>query len=271
VINEGPRPEIIERKSGRKVEAVPVRELRRKEETEVAARRRNIPSTNEETVQPPVRTEVAPSKTIPARGRRPLANPAEASTERQPQTTRNESRKPAEQKPTPNFARPEAQEPVRNEGRPETKGEKARSGTAPADAEAKGRQEAKPSVLPRETRPPSEASQQRQLPARKNEVRSAGELKPTGTPARPEAAGAVGNARQRELERGKIKSETEQPAAARKPTQPTAGKQVEKPAAPAKEKPAARKRGEAKKKMDDKKKGEEQETPRPAAPPQSPP
>jgi len=109
------------------------------------------------------------------------------------------------------------------------------------------------------------------VPGRKNEVRGAGELKPTGTPARPEAASAVGNTRQRELERGKTKPETEQPAAARNPTPRPAGKQVEKPATPAKEKPAARKRGEAKKKADDKKKGEEQETPRPAAPPQSPP
>src|SRR5439155_9532106 len=136
---------------------------------------------------------------------------------------------------------------------------------------AKGRQEAKPSVLPRETRPPSQTTQQRQPPARKNEVRGAGELKPTRTPARPEAASAVGNARQRELERGKIKPETEQPASARKPTQPTAGKLAEKPATPVKEKPATRRRGEAKKKADDKKKGEEQETPRPAAPPHSPP
>src|SRR5882724_1975926 len=60
VINEGPRPEIIERKSGRKVEAVPVHALRHQEETQVVARRRNIPSTNGETVQPPARTEVAP-------------------------------------------------------------------------------------------------------------------------------------------------------------------------------------------------------------------
>jgi hypothetical protein len=81
----------------------------------------------------------------------------------------------------------------------------------------------------------------------------------------------VGNARQRELERGKIKPQTEQPAAARKATTPPAGKQIEKPATSAKEKPAARKRGDAKKKPDEKKKGEEQETPRPAAPPQSPP
>src|SRR5213592_1589207 len=183
VINEGPRPEFIERKSGRKIEASPVRELRRKEETEVVARRHNIPPTNGETVQPPVRTEVAPVKTIPARERRPVANPAEAIAERQPQTTRNEVRNPAKQKPTPNFARPEVENRERNEGRPETKGEKARSEPAPADTEVKSRQEAKPTVLPRETRPPTEATQQRQLPARKIEVRGSGELQPTGTPA----------------------------------------------------------------------------------------
>src|SRR6266571_5246996 len=174
VINEGPRPEIIERKSGRKVEAVPVRELRHKEETEVAARRRNILPTSVEPVQPPVRTQGAPVQTIPARGRSPVANPAEASTERQPQTTRNEVRKPAEQKPAPSIARPEVERPVRNPGSPELKGEKPGFETAPAEAHGNGRQQAKPSVLPRETRPPSETTQQRQLPVRKNDVRGAG-------------------------------------------------------------------------------------------------
>jgi hypothetical protein len=265
VVNEGPRPEIIERKSGRKVEAVPVRELRRRDETEIAARRRNFPATNAETVQPPVRTEVAPVKTIPAREQRPVANPAEATTERPPQTTRNEVRKSADQNPAPNIARPGVETSVRTEGRPETRGEKARFESAPVDAGAKGRQEAKPSVLPREPRPQPEATQP---PARKNEVREASERKPAGTTTRPEAAKTPGNARQRELERGKLKPATEQPAAARKPTQI---KQAEKPATPAKEKPGAKKRGEATKKPDDKKKGDGQETPRPAAPPQSPP
>jgi hypothetical protein len=44
VINEGPRPEAIERASGRKVNAVAAREFRRKEETPVAARLRNSPA-----------------------------------------------------------------------------------------------------------------------------------------------------------------------------------------------------------------------------------
>jgi len=57
VVNEGPRPEVIERASGRKVRPVPVHELRSKEETTVAARQRNIPTAASRRVQPPVRTE----------------------------------------------------------------------------------------------------------------------------------------------------------------------------------------------------------------------
>src|SRR2546427_2269519 len=144
VINEGPRPEIIERKSGRKVEAVPVRELRRKEETEGAASRRNITPTSAEAVQPSVRIQAVPVQTIPARERSPVANPAEASAERQPQTTRNEVRNPAEHKPAPSIARPEVERPVRNQGSPEIKNEKPGFETAPADAHGHGRQQAKP-------------------------------------------------------------------------------------------------------------------------------
>jgi hypothetical protein len=269
VINEGPRPEVIERKSGRKVEAVPVRELRRKEENEMATRRRNIPPGNAATVQTPARTEVAPVRTIPGRERSQVANPADAGTAQQP--SRNELRKPVEQRPTQNSARPELAIPTRNQARPELKAEQPRIETAPAGAGARGRQEAKPTVLPRETRPQSEAIPQRQLPARNNGLSGANEVKPGGPPARPEPARDLGNARQRSLERGKIRPETEPSAAAGKPTQPPTGRQATKPATPAKEKPGARKRGEAKQKPGDQKKGEERETPRPAAPPQSPP
>jgi hypothetical protein len=271
VINEGPRPDIIERKSGRKVEAVPVRELRRKDESEIAARRRNIPSTTEAIVQPPARSEAVPAKTIPVREPRPLANPTEATTERQPETTRREVRKPAELKVAPEIAQPGVEQSARTEGKPGARGEKTRFEGAPADADARGRQEAKTSVQPREIQPKSGPTQQRQVPMRNNEVRGAGEPKPAGTPTRPEGARAVGHTRQREIESGKLRPGTEQPAAARKPPQPPASKQVGKPTAPVKEKPGASKRGAAKKTPDEKKKGEGQETPRPAAPPQSPP
>jgi hypothetical protein len=61
VINEGPRPEVIERESGRKVRAVPVRDFRRQEEETVVARQRNIPTAPERKVQLPARTETQAS------------------------------------------------------------------------------------------------------------------------------------------------------------------------------------------------------------------
>jgi hypothetical protein len=264
VINEGPRPEVIERKSGRKVEAIPVHELRRKEETEVVTRQRNIPSATEKPAQPLVRTESAPLKTVPAREPRAVEQPAEVTRQPQPPTARNEVRKPA-----PTSARPEVERPARSEGKPGTKGGKARSDTAPANAGPKVRQEAKPPVLPRETRQfekPAEVTKQPQLPVRKSEVLGIGELKPSGTPARSAVGKPLGNERQRELQRVNARPETEQ-SATRKPTPLTNGKQIEKRKTP--EKPAAIKPGEVKKKKDDKKKGEEQEKP-PQQPPARP-
>ncbi|MBI3852249.1 MAG: hypothetical protein HY298_18485 [Verrucomicrobia bacterium] len=43
VINEGPRTEVVEQASGRKVQSVPVRELRRNQEAEVVARHQKAP------------------------------------------------------------------------------------------------------------------------------------------------------------------------------------------------------------------------------------
>src|SRR5205823_14999097 len=83
VIAEGPRPEIIERRSGRKIEAVPVRELRRRDETDVVARQRNIPSIPRENLQTPARSLPAPLTSVPARERRPLDNPAESRSQSQ--------------------------------------------------------------------------------------------------------------------------------------------------------------------------------------------
>src|SRR6185436_17636192 len=217
VINEGPRPEIIERKSGRKVEAVPVRELRHKEETEVAARRRNIPSASERTVQAAVRTDAAPPDTIPARERRPVVNPAESTTG-QTLPARDEVRKPAELKPAPNAARPEVARLARNDVKPEIRNEKGTPETVSTNAEGRGRPGSKPSlVLPSEKRAAPESTLQRQAPSAKSEIRGANELKRSETPARSEAADKPAvNARHRERERGELKPETAQPATGRK-------------------------------------------------------
>lgn len=60
VINEGPQTQIIEKASGRKVQAVPVRELRHRSEAAVVAKQRIAPAADERRVQPPARTEVEP-------------------------------------------------------------------------------------------------------------------------------------------------------------------------------------------------------------------
>ena len=62
VINEAPATAAIEKASGRKVQAVPVQELRHKEEAAVVAKQRTPASTSEKKVQTPVRSEAQPSE-----------------------------------------------------------------------------------------------------------------------------------------------------------------------------------------------------------------
>lgn len=262
VVNEGPRPEIIERRSGRKVQPIPVRELRHQEETEVVARERNVPSRSERREQPSVLTESAPPRTVSPRDVGQPEKPTEAVKRPQPPAKRNEVREIEQPKSPDRATRPEAAIPGRNERKQETQTER----TTPADAAPKGRQETKPktTIPARETRPdekPSEAVTQPQAPAKRNEAREVGQTKSPDKPASPQGQRPVGNERQRELERGKAKPET-QPVPTRKPTSPPATNQVEKrkgPAKPARGKPS-----------EEKKKGEEEETQRPAAPPRSP-
>lgn len=92
VINEGPQPQVIERKSGRRIEAVPVRELRRREETEVAAKERNIPTRSGKTDQRPAVAESAPARTIPGRDPNRSEQPAAVPSRVQPRQGQNETR-----------------------------------------------------------------------------------------------------------------------------------------------------------------------------------
>ena len=63
VINEGPRTEIIQQVSGRKVQPVPVHELRHKEEAVVIAEKQGLPPRRNETIQTPVRPRVETGQT----------------------------------------------------------------------------------------------------------------------------------------------------------------------------------------------------------------
>jgi len=64
VINEGPKTQVMEQVSGRKIQEVPVRELRRKQEAPVVAARTQTAPSNSETkqksIQPPVPAVVEP-------------------------------------------------------------------------------------------------------------------------------------------------------------------------------------------------------------------
>ena len=95
VINEGPRTEVIEQVSGHKVQAVPVRELRRKQEAEVVAKQRITPAVREKNVPPPVRSEVEPREKKVSLTREP---PAVTTNESQPPTTKKEAHQADDQR-----------------------------------------------------------------------------------------------------------------------------------------------------------------------------
>jgi len=116
VINEGPRTQIIEQASGRKVQAVPVRELRRKQEAEVAASQRITPATTGTNVQAPVRSEGQPRATKAPAAPEPRQVEKPAVTVRVPEApaprklqTESQKAKPV---PSPAEVRPAPARPV---------------------------------------------------------------------------------------------------------------------------------------------------------------
>src|SRR5437870_2167034 len=121
VINDGPQPEVIERKSGRKIEAVPVHELRRHEETLVAGRQRNIPTPTGRKDRRPVVAESAPPGTIPPRVTPQVEPPATVPARSQPTAKRNEIRGIGPPESPLKSEPPRGDIPARNEGRQEIK------------------------------------------------------------------------------------------------------------------------------------------------------
>ena len=122
VINEAPATAVIEKASGRKVQAVPVQELRRKTEAAVVAKQRTPAATSEKTVQPTARNEAQPAekKTIAAHESPQVEKPAAATHESAAPAPKNheaqsETRKSvpaaAESKPEGNH-RPAINEPT---------------------------------------------------------------------------------------------------------------------------------------------------------------
>jgi len=174
VINTGPGSAVIERASGRKMQAVPVRQLRSKDEAPVVARH-PIPTAAREPAAPaPVRPPAG--KAAPAREPRPVEQPATTAAKPQPPASKDvrpadeqrrvappdaEQRAPQERARPPESnqrqplpaavtprpeSKPEARPEARPAARPETKPE-ARPETKP-----EARHEAMPEAK-RETRP----------------------------------------------------------------------------------------------------------------------
>ncbi|PYK96862.1 MAG: hypothetical protein DME19_18290 [Verrucomicrobia bacterium] len=256
VINDGPQPEVIERKSGRKIEAVPVHELRRHEETLVAGRQRNIPTPTGRKDRRPVVAESAPPGTIPPRVTPQVEPPATVPARSQPTAKRNEIRGIGPPESPLKSEPPRGDIPARNEGRQEIK--HAPEARPPAHAQDKP-----------QTGNPPDADRRAQPPVR-NEVRGVGET--NSRSALPGSERQTGHERQRELERQKDRPETRQTAAPGKSPQLPTNRPAAKPKPT--EKPAANERGGRNaKKKDDKKKPVDQESPpqQPAAPPRSPP
>lgn len=87
VINEAPAPVTIERASGRKVQVVPVQELRHKEEAPIVAGKRTPAATDIKNVQTPVHTEAQPTQRkegappVPKQIQKPIPVTAESKSE----------------------------------------------------------------------------------------------------------------------------------------------------------------------------------------------
>ena len=137
VINEGPRPEVIERASGRKVQSVPVREFRNREETAVATRERRIPTARDRRAESPSHpaSEAVKQESVPPPVTRPVERPAQVVTQPPRPVV-------APVRPT-TSPRPEMDKPARDEKKLEN-GIVKKATTTPPTVEPKARPVARP-------------------------------------------------------------------------------------------------------------------------------
>ena len=167
VINEGPQTAVIEKASGRKVQAVPVRELRTKEEAQVVAKHPTPTSTSEKAVQTPVRRQA--EKALPASEPRPVAKPAITTAAPQPPATKTEVHQAAEQSRTATL---DEEKRAQQEKARETESAKGKPVPAAVEAKPENKREIKPEANV-ESRPaaerPAETSEPNEQKAGKDE------------------------------------------------------------------------------------------------------
>ena len=215
VINEGPRAEVIERESGRKIQAVPAHEIRRKEEAAVAGRQPNRPTAPERNVQPTVRTETqpAPKQAVLPRNAHGVEKPAEAVTRQPhqpatpPQVRGTDKRQPVATPARPTPARNEAGKPTRGEKNRDTEiGEKVTTTPLAIEARPDVKHETKPQGKT-EAVPPATVKKQVAPPAERSAE------KPVLSPREKSRESERGNAlnKQRQEREKKKKKKGEEP------------------------------------------------------------
>jgi hypothetical protein len=137
VINKkGPATAVIEKASGRKIQAVPVRELRNKEEAKVVAKRATPTSTTEKALQTPVRSQTE--------------KPAITTVAPQPSAARNEVSQAGEQS---RVAKLDAEKRAQQEKAGQIESEKKQSVSVAVPAKPEAKPEAKVESKPVAERP----------------------------------------------------------------------------------------------------------------------
>jgi hypothetical protein len=101
--NQGPDTTVIERASGRKIEAVPVQDFRHKQEAAVASKQRAPAATSEKSVPTPARSEAQPAgqKATPTPESRQAQKPAAATHETVTPATKDNQTQSGKQKSVP--------------------------------------------------------------------------------------------------------------------------------------------------------------------------
>jgi len=176
VINEGPATSVIEKASGRKVQAVAVQDLRHKQEAPVVARQpaRAAARDNTQKEATPVTREGAQpnekkagAAAAPTEIQKPVAPPRAAA----PLAPTGQVKETAKPLPTPAEPRPETQRPATPEFKPEVKPE---AGRPAANTEPREQNANRPPARPTQPAQPENRQQQpaREKPAA-NETRPA--------------------------------------------------------------------------------------------------
>jgi hypothetical protein len=139
VINRGPDPVVIEKASGRKIQAAPARELRTRDEAKAVARHPTPTPTLEKAVAAPVRNQS--EKTLPAVAPRQIEKPAVTPAVPQLPVTKKELPQADEQR---RIAKLDEEKRAQQEKASETERGKVKSAPAAAEAKPEPKRASKP-------------------------------------------------------------------------------------------------------------------------------